>query len=483
MTSKVTGDAREELLEPFSASPGHQPADGSLRDSGGTRRLSTAICLGWGVGALTMAMMSNVFNLLVLRFATDFLGIAAGAAGLLLAGSKLYDAVADPIIGTISDNWKSPSGRRRPLLLIAAFVCAAAILALFFVPRFEGGMLLAYYGVALLLFATAFAMWTVPYLAMSAEMTDDYHERSRLISYRVNFGALGLLVSSVCGPWLLVYWGGGRSAYQNMALVMASLILASALVCHRFTRAAPFRPASPHQSFSLTRQFRVVASNRPLSLLLLVKVFWYFGFAANQASLAFFMKHVAHMSDIWLGLYYIILPFGMVGAQPAWLWLAKRIDKRPAVILAMVAFGSLELSWLLAGPLEPKVLVVLRLLLLGVSAGGAILLIQSMFNDTIELDFRRNGERREGVFTGLFALVEKAFSAAGVASVGGFIGYMGYISSKSNAVTQQPESAVWAVAIAFAVVPFCTALAAATVVGFYRLDRGQLNAAGPSPAL
>lgn len=455
---------------------------GTSHGAAAAGRLPILICFGWGVGALTTAMMSNIFNLLVLRFATDFLGIAAGVAGLLLGASKIYDAFADPIVGAVSDNWRSPRGRRRPFLLLGAILCPLSIVALFLVPGLQGSGLLIYYLAGLILFATAYAIWSVPYLAMSVEMTDDYHDRSRLISYRVNGGAVGLVLSSICGPWLLVWLGGGRSGYQGMALVMAGLILLSSLICYRMTQGAPFNVRTVRERVTLSRQIRMIMANRPLSLLLVQKSFWYFGFAANQAALAYFIKYVAHLSDIWLGAYYMILPVGIIGSQPIWLRISKTIEKKYASMLAMGLFGGLELTWLLTSPGESKLILVLRLLGLGFGAGGAILLIQSMFNDTIEYDFRLTARRREGAFTGLFSLVEKAFTALGVAALGGFLGAMGYISSHGHGVIQQPHSALLAITIGFAVVPFCTALVSIVVIMGYDLTQARLNTAGPALA-
>lgn len=452
---------------------GSETRKGALASS--LDRLPTMLCLGWGAGALTMAMMSNIFNLLVLRYATDYLGIAAGVAGLMMAASKLYDAVADPTIGALSDRWKSPQGRRRPFMLVGAILCPIAILALFFVPAITGPALIAYYMVSLLLFATAYSLWNVPYLAMAAEMTDDYHDRSRLVSFRVNGGALGLLLSSIFGPWLLVWLGGGARGHQGMAIVMGGLILATALLCHRMTRTARFHEPSPKSELSYGEQFKLMARNRGLVVLLLQKAFWYFGFAANQASLAYFIKYVAGLSDYWLGVYYIILPIGMIAAQPLWLAIARRVEKKYASMLAMGTFGVIELSWLFTGPNEHWIFIVVRLLGLGVAAGGAILLIQSMFNDTIEYNYLTTGQRREGSFTGLFSLIEQSFAAFGVAALGGFLGWAGYISARGGVITEQPQTAVTAIAIAFAVVPFCTALISILCVSQYNVTKARLT--------
>ena len=105
-----------------------------------------------------------------------------------------------------------------------------------------------------------------------------------------------------------------------------------------------------------------------------------------------------------------------------------------------------------------------------------------MFNDTIEYDYRRTGRRREGSFTGLFSLIEKSFAALGIAALGGFLGFMGYVSSRGEGgMIDQPDSAVLAIAIGFAVVPFCTALISITAISFYDLTRERLKSAGAEP--
>ena len=146
-------------------------------------------------------------------------------------------------------------------------------------------------------------------------------------------------------------------------------------------------------------------------------------------------------------------------------------------MLAMGLFGLLELTWLASGPHEGKVMIIARLLGLGFGAGGVVLLIQSMFNDTIEYDFHLTGQRREGAFSGLFSLVEKLFTALGIAALGAYIGLMGYIPSKGHALLQQPATAVHAIAVGFAIVPFVTATISILVVAFYDLTKESLKSA------
>ena len=99
-------------------------------------RLPITLCLAWGLGSFPLSVMGNIFNFLVSRFATDFLGIATGTAATLLAASQLWDAFLDPFVGSVSDRIRSRSGRRRPVMLIATISAPAATLG-FFCARYR----------------------------------------------------------------------------------------------------------------------------------------------------------------------------------------------------------------------------------------------------------------------------------------------------------------------------------------------------------
>ena len=146
----------------------------------GPSQLPFRIVFGWGLGTLGVAVLFNATSFLLLRFLTDFAGLAAAAAGLAIALSKVYDAITDPVMGVVSDRTRTPWGRRRPYLFLGGLACGAAFALLFHAPALGGGEAsLALVFLLLLVYATAYTVFNVPYLAMPAEMTDSYHERTR----------------------------------------------------------------------------------------------------------------------------------------------------------------------------------------------------------------------------------------------------------------------------------------------------------------
>jgi len=166
--------------------------------------MSLRLRMGWGLGSLSMSAMFNAVSLLLLTFLIEFVGIPAVTAGALILVSKIYDAVTDPLMGILSDRTKSRWGRRRPYLMLGGLLAGLSFIMIFTVPTFENqNTTLIYVFVALLLNATAYTVFNVPYLTMPAEMTDSYHERTSLMSFRVSAIAGGQLLSSVIGPVII----------------------------------------------------------------------------------------------------------------------------------------------------------------------------------------------------------------------------------------------------------------------------------------
>lgn len=143
--------------------------------------LSRTTMIGWGLGTLGPVMLVSSTNALLLRFMTDFVGLSAGLAAALIGLSKLYDAFADPTMGWLSDRTRSRWGRRRPYLLAGGALLALSMLALFWLPPLEGDTARTLYmGAVLIFYATAYTVFTIPYMAMPAEMSSSYHQRTEL---------------------------------------------------------------------------------------------------------------------------------------------------------------------------------------------------------------------------------------------------------------------------------------------------------------
>ena len=447
-----------------------------IEQPGTAPRLSRGICLGWGLGTLGPVTVLTASNVLLLRYLTDHVGIAAALASSLIAFSKILDAFLDPAMGWVSDRTETRMGRRRPFLLLGGVLLALAVVGLFAVPGIaDYGLRATYVGGALVFYAFAYTVFNIPYLSMPAEMTTDYHERSYLMSFRVYAVGLSTIAASVLGPMLLVALGGGASAYRAMALLFVPLILISAYICFRATRHAPFTARETHVRYPVMVQIRSVLSNQPFFILIVIKFLTLMSLGV-QAVFAFFFTYVLRLSDAYLGQYFLASSLAMILSQPLWLRLARWSgSKRNTYIAALILSLPAFLSWLWAAAGEPGSYIYLRAIVIGASGGGAILMGQSLLPDTMEYDYRRTGLRREGIFAGFYTTVEKLSGAIGIAVVGAILGYAGYVQSQGVGVAQ-PASAVRAIYLIMGCLPALISALGIVALLFYTLTEARLKA-------
>jgi GPH family glycoside/pentoside/hexuronide:cation symporter len=432
--------------------------------------LPLGLCLGWGVGTLGVSIIFNTINVIVARFVTDWLGLAAGTFATLFAAAKLFDAAIDPAIGMLSDRTRSRWGRRRPWLFGGGILCAAGFVGLFFVPSAgESPYVLLYITGALMLYSLGYATFNVPYMAMPAEMTRGYHERARLVSFRVQAIGLGTIFGIAGAPFFLQLVGSDRAGHRLLAIVYGAIALASMLACARFTAGAAGAEPVP-SPLGFGERLRIAASNQPFLLLLAVKTLHLGGLAASQLVIVYFFVHVLKRGYGYLGAYGLVISVMLLLSTPLWLRLSRRIGKRNAYIIASVASALVGLTWYWSGPDEPVVWLFARAVLGGVISSGMLLMGQAMLPDAIHHDYVRSGGlRREGLFAGFYTTAEKLASAVGLAATGAWLQTQGYVPSLTGGAVQ-PASAIAAIYDVMAAIHSALIFASALFLIPYKLD-------------
>ena len=144
----------------------------------------------YGLGGAVYAVKEAAYVVFILLFYIQVLGLSGATAGIVLFIGLLWDAVSDPLIGVWSDRFKSRWGRRLPFMVAGAIPLGIGFVGLFAPPESILDNQSALAGWLLfwsLWVRTAVTFFSIPQLAMVAEITTDYHERSRLLSYRMGF--------------------------------------------------------------------------------------------------------------------------------------------------------------------------------------------------------------------------------------------------------------------------------------------------------
>src|SRR3954453_9067670 len=204
---------------------------------------------------------------MLLPYLTDTLGVAAAVAGLIVLLPKAWDVVLNPVAGRISDQLVDPRGPRRPFLLRGGLLLAGCFALLFAGPDFGSTVLDALWVLAMFVgCATAYSFFQVPYVAMPAEITDSYAERTRLMTWRGAILALAIMISGASAPAIRDALGA-RAGYRVMGVVIAVLLVVGVVGAYVGTRSAPIGRAAPGAG-TLREQLRIVARARDFRLLL-----------------------------------------------------------------------------------------------------------------------------------------------------------------------------------------------------------------------
>lgn len=439
-------------------------------------KLPLRLCLGWGIGTFGVSVMFNSITILMQAYATDFLGIAAVTWGYLYLGSKIYDAVTDPLMGAISDNTNSSMGRRRPYLFVGALISVLAFYALFHSPSTEesGAAVLLMLG-CLLLYSTGYTIFNVPYIAMLSEMTDNYKERARLVSFRVYAIGLGTMIGLALGPWLVGYLGGGREGHQMMSLIYALIILTAMLSCFVLTKDAPQTHAAANvPAISFSQSLALIWSNKPFMRIIGLKITQLASVAVNQTLLVYFVVHVLQKDYQFLGIYGLVAALCTMLGPWLCLRMMQRFDKRSLYLIAGVIHAIGMLTWLASGPNEPDLLIIFRGAVLGLTAGAMIMMGQAMLPDAISYETLKTGLHREGIYSGIYTTAEKLAFAGGGALTAFILGATGYVSSTTGAAVQ-PASAIQAIYFCAAVLPAILAAISCLFLIGYDLSESRLN--------
>jgi GPH family glycoside/pentoside/hexuronide:cation symporter len=428
-------------------------------------RLSARTKLFYGVGDVGNALVNSAIQFFLLIFYTDAALLAPALVGSALFIGKIWDAINDPLFGWVSDRTGSRRfGKRRAYMIFGAIPLGVSIALLWRVPPgLAPAAAFLWIVFTFLLFDTLWTVTNVPYYALTAELTDDYDERSALTATRMALAVPAYLVGAALTPVLVGLFATKRTGYGAVGILYGVVAAVALLICAAGIRerkqVAERRAAAPP-----VRTFLQTFKNRPFVRLLGAYLVLNLAFALIKTLMAYFLTYQLDMEaqvPMVMGLMLICVVLAIF----PWKKISERWNKGPAYALGM-AIGALAVAATFLLPHRPTPWVYLIAALAGFGFAANWVFPWSMVPDVVDVDRLATGEQRSGVYYGVWGLGTKASEALAIASTGWILALFNYAPN----VAQTPQT-LFGIRLFFGVVPAIAIALALPLLIWYPITR------------
>lgn len=400
--------------------------------------------LTYSTGYWTILLPAGILIYLVLPIYSIALGVDAALVGTLLALTRLWDAVTDPVMGIVTDNTRTRWGRRRPYLFAGAILSATFFAMIWFVP-----VSLTSFGKACYLFFMLILMYTgttiflVPYIALGNEISYNSDVRARVIACRTALMAIPTLLF----PWsykLCFYLGRNEvEASRNMGLMIGLLMIVTGCLCAVFNKGnlATLR----QEKLRFGESFKAAITNRSFLMLMGIYVFT---LASIVVVTPIFMCLIIYyvcqgyreLGAKIIGIHGTIGAFIMFFLPVLIKFLNVKINNKGLLYLAMgLWLLGVAISWWVFNPNYPYACLITSFfisVLYPISCLVSYLILADICDD----DSVKNKTKREGIYSSMFGFIEKASFTIAIAA-GSWMVTLSGIRPGTDAI-QTPEALV-----------------------------------------
>lgn len=445
--------------------------------------------VAFGLGMLANQMFPAALGIFMVVLVQD-LGFPGWMLGVVYFLPRVYDSITDPIMGFISDNTRSVWGRRRHYVFIGAIIMGISFIAMWQLNR-ENEVEYNFYYFLLwsIAFYTGLTIFSVPYVAMGYEMSDDFHDRTNIMAVAQWIGQWAWVIA----PWFWVvmydpsWFENADTATRSLSVWVGVSCTILAMIPAFFIKSNSTKDDTSLIPLSLKNiggglkeifnGFKEAFKIRPFRKLCL-STFFIFNAFNTVSSFSFFIivyhlfKGDAGAAGVWPTL------FGSVGALvttfaviPTVAWMSQKMGKKNAFMLSQgISIIGYILFWFLFVPGKPYMFF-FALPFFSFGIGSLFTLMMSMTADVCDLDELNNGKRREGIFGAIYWwMVKFGFAIAGGLS-GLILSLVGFIPNAEV----QPEGAVSGLRLFFSAVPIIGTLAAIWIMRDYDVSEERAN--------
>ena len=427
--------------------------------------LTNKIRIGYGIGDYAICLYWSGVSLYLLYFYTDVVGITPQMAGLIYAIGIAWDAITDPFMGYMAERTRTKMGSYRPYIYYGSIPLALSFVVLLWVPPFEGMLLISFLIVVNLIHRTCFTIVSVPYSSLTARITDDSDERTKLTTARMLAASFGTFSISALAFPIVLYFGGGEEAlgfvYLGLIAGLVAVIILSITVY--FVEERSFESTKAELP-NFSKVFKSVSNNYPFWIVfsaILILISTYLMFNNN---LIYFSKYALGFHE-YQGLILGVLSGTNLLAIPIWAFLAIKVGKKNTWMISM-AFLFVGFLIFYFYPISELNELLYILGCIGFANGATGVLFWSMLPDTIEYGEWRTGIRTESSLYGFMTFAQKGAIAIAIAILGTVLTKIGFEPNE-----EQTAPTLSDLKSLMSIIPLIGVFISFVLVYFYPIDK------------
>lgn len=451
------------------------------------RRVDLPTKLYYGFGAVANGAKANGFSYLLLFYYSQVIGLRADLVSLGILIALIFDAVSDPLIGYISDNFHSRWGRRHPFMYLSAIPVSIAYYFIWAPPDLDQTTLFIYFVAMAVTIRTLITFYEVPATALVSELTDDYDQRTEMLSFRYFFAWWGGLTMAVLNYLVflpeekggLEYVEGWANYGFTASIVIFLSIMVSTVGTHKHI--PNLRKPPPKVPFNFNKaagELKETLSNRSFFALFISALLTAVAAGVSTSLSIYFSRHFWEFTSTEIGLLnlpYFFSAFFALFLAPL---VSRRLGKKKGGMIVMaLAFGMSPLPYILRvfGLFPENGTDTLFYTLLVFNAVDVTLiimassLISAMIADVVEDSELKTGRRSEGIFFAANSFAQKAVNGLGVVVAGQILAFIQFPTGAKPG--EVPESTLIELALIFTPVLWFFYFASIAVLSMYQINR------------
>lgn len=378
---------------------------------------------------MSMLLMPPIFY--IPPFYATEMNISMTAIGFIFFLARFWDALIDPLVGSMSDQTRSRWGRRKPWIALGSL---PLLVATYFLLQPPPKVTSTYLMITIFVFYLAWTMVQIPYLSWGAEFSTDYRTRNRVVGYREAGTLIGILVAT--GVPTLVFFGREPSIREILLVFVITVSVLLPITVFMALRSVPDQAEDIPQKISLNNAFKSLTSNKPLMQFIASTFLMWLGVYILNASIIFILEKLLNFSGLdFLKMVFLQFLIGTL-ITPVIVKLANRFGKHQVLAGAAIltAVSCCALSF--ARPSQPTD-VVLFFAAIGFFITPIWVLPTALVADLVDLGALLGGGKKEGLYMALYNLALKLAVAASVGIALPLMSRLGFDPSQALTVNGQ----------------------------------------------